>query len=172
MIPGAWLLAWHFTLLSLLAVGGINAVIPQIYHDIVESNGWLSHGEFAALYAISQAAPGPNGLVVTLIGMRIAGLPGALAATLGMFLPSSLLAYQAARWLECHEQARWLKVARAGLVPISIGLVLSSGILFIGGTHAGWRSAMLCGITVLFILRTSWNPLWFIVAGAAFGALN
>lgn len=172
MMPGVIELTSHFLLLSLMAVGGVHAVMPEIHRYIVESHGWLSNGEFAALYAISQAAPGPNALVVTLIGLQVAGLPGAFGATFGMYFPSSVLAYQAGGWIERYAHAHWLKAVRRGLAPITVGLVLSTGLILAQAADTSWRGIALSGATVLVMLRTGWNPLWLIAAGAIFGIVN
>ena len=74
-------LAGVFGQLSLVSVGGINAVLPELKRQVVERHGWMSAADFAALYALAQAAPGPNMLVSTLIGWHVAGIAGALAAT-------------------------------------------------------------------------------------------
>ena len=71
-------LAWQFAVLSLVAFGGANAVIPEIHHQSVEVRHWMTDQDFAALFAIAQAAPGPNFLVSTLVGWKAAGLPGAV----------------------------------------------------------------------------------------------
>ena len=79
----AWLGALYAQL-SLLAVGGVVTVLPEMQRAVVEVRGWMAPAEFAALFALAQAAPGPNMMVATLVGWRVAGLPGALVATLGM----------------------------------------------------------------------------------------
>ena len=73
-----------FSLFSLMAVGGAITLIPEMHYYVVESHHWMTGQEFAALFAIAQAAPGPNVLVVSLIGWKVAGLAGALVATVGM----------------------------------------------------------------------------------------
>lgn len=79
----------HFALLSLLAVGGVNTIMPEMHRIVVESNGWVSGAEFTQLFALSQAAPGPNVLIVSLIGWKVAGLPGALISLAGICLPAA-----------------------------------------------------------------------------------
>ncbi len=72
----------EFALLALVAFGGATALLPEMHRVVVENHHWLDDATFTHLYAIAQAAPGPNVLVVTLIGWKVAGLAGALAATL------------------------------------------------------------------------------------------
>ena len=89
-----WLLLFtHFTMLSLLAVGGAITTAPDMQRFVVREQGWLSDAQFTASVALAQAAPGPNVLFVAVIGFNIGGLAGVLATLLGTLVPSSLLAY-------------------------------------------------------------------------------
>ncbi len=69
-----------FAGLSLVAVGGANATVPEIKHIVVDQHHWMADTSFSYLFAISQAAPGPNVLLVSLVGWRLAGIAGLLAA--------------------------------------------------------------------------------------------
>jgi chromate transporter len=80
-------LIWTFGLMSLFAVGGANSAIPEMHRVAVDVQHWMSDKEFADLFAISQLSPGPNVLIVTLIGYSVAGIAGALAATVAMCGP-------------------------------------------------------------------------------------
>ncbi len=86
-------LAVQFAIMSLLALGGANAVVPEMHRQAVELRGWMSEREFADMFAISQAAPGPNVMLVTLIGYHVAGVAGALVTTLAMCGPTAVLAH-------------------------------------------------------------------------------
>ena len=77
-------LAWTFGLMSLFAVGGANSAIPEMHRVAVDVHHWLNDKQFADVFAISQLSPGPNVLIVTLIGYAVAGVAGALVATLAM----------------------------------------------------------------------------------------
>src|SRR5690242_13966055 len=90
-------LAFVFAPLSLMAFGGSNAVIPDIAHQTVAVHHWMSGREFADFFALSRATPGPGSMLTALIGWKVAGLPGALVATLGLYVPSAVLVYGAAR---------------------------------------------------------------------------
>jgi Chromate transporter len=81
----------NFAILSFFAIGGVNAAIPEMHRQAVDVHGWMTNQRFADLFAIAQAAPGPNAILVTLIGWDVAGVPGALAATLAMIGPASVL---------------------------------------------------------------------------------
>ena len=81
-----------FALMSLFAVGGANAAIPEMHRIAVDVQHWMTDKQFADVFAISQLSPGPNVLIVTLIGYSVAGIAGALAATLAMCAPTAVLA--------------------------------------------------------------------------------
>ena len=92
-------LAVQFAIMSLLALGGANAVVPEIHRQAVDLRGWMTERQFADLFAISQAAPGPNVMIVTLIGYHVAGLWGAVVTTLAMCGPTAVLAaYLSRTW--------------------------------------------------------------------------
>lgn len=161
-----------FSLFSLMAVGGANAILPEIHRYVVESNGWMSGTEFAALFAIAQAAPGPNVLVVSLIGWKVAGIPGALVSTLGMCGPSSLLSFYVARLWHRFRASPWRKAIERGLAPVTIGLVLGSAWLLSRSANDGWPAWLSCGATAVVAWRTKLNPLWLLGAGALLGWLG
>ena len=84
-----WTLAWTFGLMSLFAVGGANSAIPEMHRVAVDVHHWMTDKQFADVFAISQMSPGPNVLIVTLIGYSVAGVAGALVATLAMCGPTA-----------------------------------------------------------------------------------
>ena len=96
----------QFAGLSLVAFGGANAVIPEIHRQSVEVHHWMTDKDFAALFAIAQAAPGPNFLVATLVGWKAAG-PGALVATAAMCGPSCVLTFWVAKAWDRYRETAW-----------------------------------------------------------------
>ena len=85
-------LALYFALLSLLSVGGLPSVMPEMQRYVVELKGWLTPSDFIQAFAVGQAAPGPNVLITSLIGWKVAGLAGALVALGAMCFPAAVLA--------------------------------------------------------------------------------
>lgn len=162
----------EFTLLSFVAFGGATALLPEMHRVVVEQHQWLNETTFTHLYAIAQAAPGPNVLVVTLIGWKIAGLAGALATTLAMCLPMSIVIYLLIdRWQGFAGQ-RWQRAISLGVAPLAIGLVFSGALLIAQSAGLAWGGALLVLIVVVLNLRTRWHPLWFIALGALAGLLG
>jgi chromate transporter len=168
-----WLLLFtHFAMLSLLAVGGAITTAPDMQRFVVREQGWLSDAQFTGSVALAQAAPGPNVLFVAVIGFNIGGLAGVLATLAGTLLPSSLLAYGITRWGERRRDSRALRAFTTGMAPLTLGLLAATGWILLAPTHPGWGTAALVAGTIVFMLRTSWSPLWPIAAGAGAGIMG
>jgi chromate transporter len=164
-----WTLVWTFGLMSFFAVGGANAAIPEMHRIAVEVRHWMTDKEFADVFAISQLSPGPNVLIVTLIGYSVAGIAGALAATLAMCGPTALLAYYVSRLLTRPRQSRWPALIQAALVPLSIGLMAASGFILARTSDQSWIAALATVITAIVAFATRLNPFWLLLAGGVLG---
>lgn len=162
-------LALIYAQMSLLAVGGIASVLPEMQRQVVEVRGWMSPAEFAALYALAQAAPGPNMMVATLVGWRVAGAPGALVATLGLIGPSSVLTWATANAWHRFRNAAWRQQVQAGLVPLTAGLVMAGAALLTASTTHGWLPGVITAATAAAILGTRLHPLLLLGTGALLG---
>lgn len=159
----------QFALLFCLAFGGATALLPEMQRLVVEQRQWLDDATFIHLYAIAQAAPGPNGLVVTLIGWEVAGIAGAILATVAMCLPMSVVIYfLIPRW-ERFRGARWQQAVQLGVAPLAVGLVFSGATLIGTGAGLAWGGWLLALVAVVLNLCTKLHPLWFIALGAAVG---
>ena len=162
----------HFMTLSLLAVGGAIATVPDMQRFVVREQRWLDDADFSTCIALGQAAPGPNVLFVALIGFSVGGLAGVVATMAGTLLPSTTLALAASRWGERRRQARGLRAFTAGLAPISIGLLIATGWILLQPAGLRWQPAVLVAGAVWLMLRTRRSPLWAIAAGAVVGAMG
>lgn len=173
MIPPLLLeLALQFLLLSLLSFGGANAIIPEIHLRVVEIEHWLTEADFAQMFALSQAAPGPNVLIVSLVGWKVAGVAGALVAMSAMCVPSSVLTYYVARaWDRFRDAPLRIAIQRA-LAPVTVGLILASGYVLTRTGGDAWPAYAITGATLVVLLTTRLHPLWLLAAGAALGAFG
>jgi chromate transporter len=156
-------------LLSLVAVGGVNTIVPELHRQTVEVAHWLTDQQFADLFALAQAAPGPNVLFVTLIGWQIAGWEGALIATAALCGPSCVLTFAVAHAWRRFKDAPWRIATQAGLVPVTVGLIAASAFLL---ARAADRSLVAVAITAATAGIAYWsriNPLWALAAAAAIG---
>ena len=168
--PGVTLeLLRQFLLLSLLSIGGINSLVPEMHRNIVDVHGWLSDAQFTELFAIAQAAPGPNFLIVTIIGFVVAGMPGALAATVAICGPSSLLTYTVAHVWDRFREARWRIVIQRALAPVTVGLMFSSGYVLSRAADHGWIAYAVTLGTAALMLWTRVHPLAALAAAAVLG---
>jgi chromate transporter len=158
-----------FGMLSLVAFGGASTVLPELHRLAVETHGWMSDATFAHLVAISQATPGPNSIIFTLVGWHVAGLSGALAATVAMCAPSSLLIFFFMRFWKKIQGTRWHNIIQTGISPLAIGLVLASGCIITRGADKSWGACGLTAATVMIVLSSRLNPLWLIGCGALLG---
>jgi len=155
--------------LSLVAIGGGNSVLPDIHRQVVTVHGWMTDTEFADAFTLAQTVPGPNLLVVSLIGWHVAGLAGAAVAMLAIIGPSSVLALVVARGLASQRAWFWRQRLQAGLAPMTIGLVLASGLVLARGADADVVTAAMTVVSALVMLRTRLHPLALIAAGAGIG---
>jgi chromate transporter len=161
--------AIQLMLLSLVAVGGVNTIVPELHRQVVDGSHWLTDQQFADLFAIAQAAPGPNVLFVTLIGWQLAGWTGALIATAALCGPSCVLTFAVAHAWRRFKDAPWRIATQAGLVPVTIGLITASAFLL---ARAADRSLVAVAITAATAGIAYWsriNPLWALAAAAAIG---
>lgn len=161
-----WTLAMRFALLSLFAVGGANAAIPEMHRLAVDVNHWMTDKQFSDMFALAQLSPGPNVIIVTLIGYHVAGIAGAVAATLAMTGPTCIAAFLVGRVWDRFKTARWRIAIQAGLVPISLGLMAASAYVITRATDQSLLSAAITIATAALAYFTRINPLWmFVVAG-------
>lgn len=162
----------QFFLLAFVAFGGASALLPELHRVVVENRHWLDDTTFTQLFAIAQAAPGPNVLVVTLIGWEVGGVGGALAATLGMCLPMSLLIFLLFGHWERFRDAPWRQAIQLGVAPLAVGLVASSAFLIARTTSPNLIGWLLVLSVILLQLHTRIHPLWLIAGGAMCGVLG
>ena len=162
-------LVFTFGLMSLFAVGGASSAIPEMHRVAVELQHWMTDKQFADMYAISQLSPGPNVLIVTLIGYSVAGVVGALAATLAMCVPTAALAYGVSRLLKRSSHSRWPAIIQAALVPLSIGLMAASALIVAQAADRTWAALLVTLAAAGVAATTRLNPLWILLAGGILG---
>lgn len=163
-------LAGYFALLSLFAIGGGNAVIPEFHRISVEVMHWMDDRQFADMFAISRVAPGPNIIIVTLIGYHVAGVVGAMVATAAICVPTSTLTFIVAKLWERFKGARWRIAIEAGLVPVALGLITASALVIARAADHSILAFVITGATAVVAYATRINPLWMFAAAGVVGA--
>jgi chromate transporter len=176
-----WLgLFTHFLLLSLLAVGGAVATIPEMHRYLVVQQRWMTDPQFSASIAIAQSAPGPNILFVGLMGWNVGlnggslwqALFGMAVILVAMTLPSSLLTYVATRWLHRNRHLRPVRAFKQGMAPIVVALLLATGWVLASVNHdpvKDWPIWLVTLVTALLVWQTRLHILWILLGGAALG---
>ncbi len=162
-------LAGYFALMSLFAIGGANGAIPEMHRLAVEVKGWMTDRQFADMFAISQVTPGPNVVIVALIGYHVAGAVGAVVTMLAMCGPACIFAAVVSTVWDRFKDARWRVAIQAGLVPVSIGLIAASSLIVARAASTSWVSVALTLVTAAVSYRLSLNPLWIFAIAAALG---
>jgi len=159
----------YFALLSLFAVGGANAAIPEMHRVAVDVMHWMNDRQFADMYAMAQVSPGPNVIIVALIGYHVAGFAGAGVAITAMCGPTCTLAFFVARTWDRFKGARWRMAIQAGMVPLSIGLIAASAFVLAHAADRNVYAALITAATAAVAFFTRINPLWVFLAAGLLG---
>jgi len=161
----------HIFGLALIAFGGVSSVLPGIHRMAVDQEHWMTDRDFANLFALASISPGPNFLVVTLIGFKAAGVLGAAVATFALCAPTSLLTYVALQGWE-RFRPHWRVAVRRGLVPVTTGFIGVTCLLLVRASDASIAAYAISAATIAVALFTRVNPLWAFAGAAAVGALG
>lgn len=162
-------LALLFSLVSFLAIGGGASAVPEIHRQTVDLHRWLTDREFVDLIAIAQAAPGPNVMFVTLIGYHVAGITGALIATVFMFAPACTVAFFIAHLFDRFRDKPWRAAVQSGLVPVSVGLVGATALIIARSADHDWKTFGISAVTFAIAYGTRLSPLYILGAASALG---
>jgi chromate transporter len=157
--------------LSLLTNGNVVSAIPDLRRMMVNDMGLLSDLQFSSSIAIANAAPGPTVLLVAVVGFQAAGIAGAAVTLFSVMLPSTTLAYAAARWGHGRRDSRLLRAFKAATAPIVIALPFASGWSL--ASHApAWSHLAITAAVALLVWRTRTHVLLLIAMGAGAGAMG
>lgn len=162
-------LALTFGMLSLLAVGGGTAVLPEMQTTLLNDYN-IDHMSFVHIYSIGQLAPGPNMMMVLVFGYQIAGLLGALTVLLAFFIPSSVICLFIGRLWDRMGESPWRRAVQNALEPISIGLMCSGVYAVAKSAIIGPLTTAMAGFAFITILFTRVNPVFVILGVGAVGA--
>jgi chromate transporter len=159
----------NFSVLSLIAVGGVNPILPELQRQVVTFTVGCRLRVLPTCSPLPRRRRGPNLLVVTLIGWDVSGLPGALVATLAISAPSGILAYFVSRLWDRFRLAPWRVALQAGLIPVTIGLVAAGAYVIARSADTSLAALLITLITAAALFYTRLHPLVFLAAGAVFG---
>jgi len=156
-----------FVPLSLVTIGGGQTIIADIHRQVVDIHHWMTPAQFVDDFAISRMAPGPGSLMVTLIGWQVAGLPGAIAATIAIFGPTLILIYAVAQAWRRYTGAQWQIAIEAGLRPVAAGMILAATYVLLQSLEGGWFARGIALASTAILLATRINAMVLLCAGAA-----
>jgi len=157
---------------SLVAFGGVNALLPVLYDLSVNQEHWISPQTFADYFAIAQAAPGPNLMTVTLIGWNVGGVLGAALATLAIAWPSSIMIYFLQGYIFAIQNKQRQKMIQYAAGALAVGLVLAAAWQISLQVNQSLAAYILTIVTITITFFTRWHPLYLVAAGAACGLLG
>lgn len=164
-----------FLQIGLFSFGGGYAAMPLIQGQVVAGHGWLTMSEFTDLITISQMTPGPIAVnSATFVGLKIAGVPGAVVATAGCILPSCIIVTILAKLYLKYRQMDLLQGVLKSLRPAVVAMIASAGILILVTAFWGnsevialagtkWSMVAIFMICVLLLRKTKLNPIWVMV---------
>ncbi|MBM5795836.1 MAG: chromate transporter [Cyanobacteria bacterium M_surface_7_m2_037] len=170
---------WDFLSLSLFSLGGGNTLLNEYHHMAVDQYCWLTSRQFAEIYAIAEAAPGPSSMIVGLLGMGAAvregpfwGVISGVAAEIAILLPSTLLMVVAALSWNRLRHSPWRVAFERGLGPITLGILFAVGLKILRISDHDTPAYAVSLVVCVLMLRTKISPLWFMTVAGVMGALG
>jgi len=145
-------IVFTFMKIGALSFGGGYAAIPLVQQQVVKVNGWMSNSEFMNVLAIDELTPGPIAInCATFVGMRMAGLPGAIAATFGCVLPPVIIAFILAKIYFKYSGAKLMSGALSGLKCMVVALIACTSITIIKSSILANNTIDIFGVVIFFI---------------------
>ena len=170
---------WQFLSLSLFSLGGGNTLLAEYHHLAVAQFCWLTNTQFADLYALAEAAPGPSSMLVGLLGLGAGWREGPLWALLcaygaeaAILLPSTLLMVMACLSWKRLEHSPWRVAFERGLGPITLGILFAVGLKILRTADTNWAGVVVSILVCVLMLRTRISPLWFMAVAGVLGGLG
>ena len=170
---------WQFLSLSLFSLGGGNTLLAEYHHLSVEKFCWLTDSQFADLYALAEAAPGPSSMIVGLLGLGAAWREGPLwallsgyGAEIAILLPSTLLMVMASLSWRQMEHSPWRIAFQRGLGPITLGILFAVGLKILRTADSNIAGVVVSVVVCVLMLRTRISPLWFMAVAGVLGGLG
>lgn len=166
-----WRILLVFAPLSFLAVGGGQGILADMKRQAVDVYGWTTDAQFVNLYALSRLSPGPGSVLAAMVGWEAGGLPGALVAAVGIFVPSSILVFILAHLWSRSRGARWQVAVERGLAPVAAGLILAASWTLLNAAPGGWLAWAVALVSTAVLARTRVSPFVLLAAGGALFAV-
>ena len=177
-------LLWSFFQIGLFSIGGGYAAMPLIEHQVVELHPWLTMTQFADIMTIAEMTPGPIAInSATFVGIQVAGIPGALVATVGCVLPSCIIVMTLAYVYYRFKNLTMVQGVLSGLRPAVVATIASAGLSLLLMAFFGQKELpqdlstvqvipVVIFAAAFFVLRRfKVNPIWVMCGAGAAGIL-
>jgi len=161
-----------FVKMGTVIFGGGFAAIPFIQHEVVDIRGWMTAKEFIDGVALGQLTPGPVAITATFVGYKVLGLPGALVATLGMFLPSGLMILGLIHVYRRVSSNTIVRGFLSGVMPAVTGMLLASTFFIGRSAITGPVQTVVAPLALVLLLRYRLDPIWLVLGGALVGLVT
>jgi chromate transporter len=166
-----------FGMLSLLSIGGGNVVLPEMHMHAVNGRHWLTNSQFADLFSISQTAPGPSILIVSMVGygagLKAGGIPGAIVggviSMVAMVLPAATFVYIVTLFWQKAERSKLRRAVEKGFAPLTVGLILATSLVMSRAADHDWRAYSVTAVCTAIFMLTKTNPLIVVAAAGVVG---
>lgn len=168
--------SWTSVFLIFLKIGSVlygggYVLLAFLQRDLVEQNHWLTSQQLLDAVAIGQITPGPLFTTATFIGYLLAGNQGAIAGTVGIFLPAFILILLVNPWVSKLRQSRWMSGFLDGVNVVSLGLM--AGVLYTLARSAvvDWQTVVIAVGSAIAVFRFKVNSAWLVFGGGVIGLL-
>ncbi|MBI5930780.1 MAG: chromate efflux transporter [Chloroflexi bacterium] len=163
--------------LTFLKIGGTlygsgYVLLAFVQNDFVERLGWLTNEQLLDAVAIGQFTPGPVFTTATFIGYLVAGIPGAVLATVAIFLPSFVLVYLSSPFIPRLRNSKWLGSLLDGVNIAALGLMAAVTVELGREALVDWVTVALAVAAAVLLIRFKVNSTWLIVGGALVGFIS
>jgi len=160
-----------FAGMSVMLFGGAYVFIPLIQGIVVDGHGWVTQQEFIDAIAMGQITPGPILISAAFIGYKVAGLPGSVVATIGIYLPPALLMIAGTQALERIRQSIAIKSLLRGMRPAIIGMIFAAAVVMGMTASLTWVSILIFGASLVALLHWQVGVIWIIPVSGVTGLL-
>jgi len=170
--PSLWAIFLEFLKLGSIVFGSGYVLVAYLHRDLVLGHHWLTESQLIATVAIGQVTPGPVFTTATSIGYVIGGVPGALVATVAIFLPSFVLVAALMPLLALARRSPWSASALDGVNVAAVALMAGVTVQLARGSFVDWLTVAMGVASLGLLLRWRVNPTWLVLGGAAVGVLH
>jgi chromate transporter len=170
VVSASWVSVFLFFLkVGSVLYGGGYVLLAFLQRDLVERNHWITSQQLLDAIAIGQITPGPVFTTATFVGYLIAGHAGAIAGTVGIFLPAFVAVWLINPWVPKLRQSPWTSAFLDGLNAASLGLMAGVTIILTRAAVLDWVTLVVAVASAIVVFRFKLNSVWLMLGGGAIG---